>query len=64
MSNIFIFHMLIGLYEDMTPVDFVFTWSKVKVTMVTFVINYFLISLYLFMSETVLNFYYFNLLYS
>ena len=31
----FIFHMLIGLMKDMTPVDFVFTRSKVKVTRVT-----------------------------
>ena len=32
----FIFYMLIGLGEDKTPIDFVFTRSKVKVTMVTF----------------------------
>ena len=33
----FIFHMLIGLSEDKTPIDFVFTRSKSKITRVTFV---------------------------
>jgi len=29
--------MLYGYGEDINPIDFGFTWSKVKVTMVTFV---------------------------
>ena len=32
----FIFHIIIGLYEDMIPVGFVFTRSKVKVTEFTY----------------------------
>ena len=35
-SQTLIFHMPIGLGEDMTPIDFVFTKSKVKVSMDTF----------------------------
>jgi len=32
----FIFHLMIGLSEDMTPFVFRFTTSNVKATMVTF----------------------------
>ena len=32
-----IFHLQIGLGKDMTPIDFEFTRSNVKVTVVTFV---------------------------
>jgi len=32
-----VFHMLIGLGKDMTPIDFGFTRSNVKVTWVTFI---------------------------
>jgi len=36
----FIFHILIGLSKNMTPIDFKFTRSKGKVTRVTFVKYY------------------------
>ena len=36
----FIFHMLFGLGENMSPGVFKFTRSKVKVTWVTFVVNF------------------------
>jgi len=36
-ENYFIFHMLIGLGKDMTPINFEFPGSKVKVTRVVFV---------------------------
>ena len=39
-TQLFIFHMLIGLGKDMFPIDFEFTRSKVKVTWVTYMINY------------------------
>jgi len=37
----FIFHMLIGPGETLTPMDFVFFMGRVKVTLVTFVKNRF-----------------------
>jgi len=36
----FIFHMLIGHGEDITPISFELTWSKGKLTRVTYVKNY------------------------
>ena len=36
-SRALIFHMLIGIGKDKKPIDVGFTWSKVKVTRVTFV---------------------------
>ena len=39
----FIFHMVIGLSVGLTPIDFMFSMSRVKITRVTFVKKWFLL---------------------